>query len=136
MAVFFLIGFFLFLLPFAEAASIRRVDYIITGQQVLSLSGERINASLPRKKKGNPEIVREPEGGYSLLIGSAAECTQSLRRKKADVRIMNNEDEDITGILFYNLSKEDCDQAMTTLGNEPLNFAPAPEPLQRQARSA
>ena len=136
MAVFFLVGFFLFLLPFAEAASIRRVDYVITDQRVLSLTGEHVNASLPRNKRGDPKIVREPEGGYSLLIGSAVECPQKLHRRKADEGIMNNDEEDVTGILFYNLSKEDCDQALDMLGTGPLAFAPAPEPRQRQVRSA
>ena len=128
-------GFFIFILPFAEAACIRGVDYLITNQRILCMTGERINASLSLLKKGTPKMVFEPEGGYSLLIGSAVTCPQKSHRKKADEGDMNKE-EIVTGIIFFNLSKEDSEQAMAALEREPLVFTPAPEPFQPQTCTA
>ena len=129
------IGFFIFILPFAEAASIRGVDYLVTNQRILCMTDERINAFLSLQKKGTPKMVSEPEGGYSLLIGSAVTCPQKSHRKKADDGDMNKE-EIVTGILLFNLSKEACEQAMTALEREPLVFTPAPEPFQPQTCTA
>ena len=112
--VIFLVGFFIFILPFVEVATIRGVDYFLTNQRILCMTGERINASLSLQKKGTPKMVSEPEGGYSLLIGSAVTCPHNSHRKKADDGDMNKE-EAVTGIVFFNLSKEACEQAMAAM---------------------
>lgn len=104
--VFLIVGFVM-LLPISESKCIRDCDFIVTNERIMVMTGSRINVEFHHDDLNEYAIVDEEDGYQSVLIGEAVNCNPKERRKKTDEGFVNK-DEEVTGVIFYNLSKENC----------------------------
>lgn len=118
-AVVLVIAFFVFMLPFSEATTIKHLDYVITDQRVMCLTGSRVNSSLLRSEITRVQAIEEADGGMTLLINDGIDLQPKQRRKKADEGVLDKE-EVIVGMVLCNLPKDTCDKAVAMLQNSPL----------------
>lgn len=121
-AVVFVIGAFIILLPISERWCVLGADYVITNQRVMVLTGSRVNASLTNDEINQVELVKEIDGGVTLLINEAVSLDARNRRKKGDDGLQDKE-ENTVGLILYNLDAAECDKAVAALENSPLLFS-------------
>jgi len=108
------------LLPIMLRVCIMNCDYIITNRRVMVMTDARVGVAMPLEEmKKNYVVFEEVDGGYSLAMGGATSVPSKERRKKVDDGVQNSDGENI-GVLFYNMSKDECDKAVAALGGSPL----------------